>query len=65
MIKEITAATLGFLTLPIIILVIYAMVEAGKVIAGFGMEPSYYWAGFFLLVGLGVVFASSLPFLAT
>jgi hypothetical protein len=65
MLKEIIAGVLGFLTLPIVGLIILGLVEAGKLIGGFGMEPQHYWAGFFLLIGIGVVFAASIPFWAT
>lgn len=62
MTKMIVAALLGFFTIPTVIIALICITEAAKMIAGFGMMPSHYWAGFFLLVGCGCVFLSTLPF---
>lgn len=68
MTKTIVAALLGFLTIPMmgfaILGVVVSIKFATAVVVGYGMDPSHYWAGFFLLIGLMILFGSSLPFWA-
>ena len=65
MIKELITGALGFVTLPLVGLVIWGAVEIIKLVAafvgGFGLNPVHYWSGFFLIFAValagGCIFA--------
>lgn len=65
MTKMIVAGLLGFFTLPMVFVIVAVLVEVGKVIGGFGMEPQHYWAGFFIPVAGFALFACTIPFWAS
>ncbi len=46
MMKEIVAATLGFLTIPIVVAVIVAAVFGSKFVASYDLSSSHYWGAF-------------------
>ena len=55
MTKDIIAATLGFLTIPMAVGVITGAVFGGKLIGSFGLSSNHYWVGFWSLLGIAVV----------
>lgn len=55
MTKDIIAASLGFLTVPLFVATITGAVFGGKFIGSFGLSSSHYWVGFWSLIGIVVV----------
>ena len=61
MLKMIIPGLLGFFTLPLVGMALWGVTTFAGWIGGFGMEPEHYWAGFFMPVAIGVLFACTLP----
>lgn len=62
MTKMIVAGALGFFTIPLAVFALIVAVEVTKYIAAFGMMPSHYWGGFFIMGGMFAIFVASMPF---
>lgn len=68
MLKAALAGALGFMTIPMAvflgIIIVAGIKFAATTVAGLGLSPEHYWGGFFLMIGLFVLFAASTPFWA-
>lgn len=55
MTKEIIAAALGFVTMPLVIAFITAFVFGIKYATEQGLSSAHYWGGFWSLIGIVVI----------